>query len=352
MSNLVEVSQWEPGIYQLETSDPVEGGPDGIDNMQGRQLANRTRYLKDQFDGHVAAANPHPQYATLVQMQNAINALVAAAPGALDTLKELADAIGDDPNFAVTMTNALALKAAIDSPFFTGTPQGPTPAQFDSGKRLATMEAVQRALGNFQACRFVNAVTALTTADLGKNIWCGGAGSYPVALPAVAAGTNGGALYFWASSSSITLNRTGSDNILVNSKSVTSLTLNEGDSLTLVAVPGTGWLAIGGSVQLASAAMFASSLGMNGFQKLGGYILQVGNYNTTGTSTAQGVAFPIAFPTACVALSANPVTALGLGCIDEITSKDKNGFNVVGSQVQNASANYSAHAGTFIALGY
>lgn len=43
---------------------------------------------------------------------NAVNALVAAAPGALDTLKELADALGDDPNFASTMTTALAGKAS------------------------------------------------------------------------------------------------------------------------------------------------------------------------------------------------------------------------------------------------
>ncbi|WP_407308540.1 hypothetical protein [Desulfosporosinus sp. SB140] len=40
-----------------------------------------------------------------------IAALVAAAPGALDTLKELSDALGDDPNFATTMTNLIASKA-------------------------------------------------------------------------------------------------------------------------------------------------------------------------------------------------------------------------------------------------
>lgn len=81
MTNLVETAQWEPGVYQLETSDPVMGGPDGIDNVQARQLGNRTRYLKEHFEDHTAAANPHPQYATLVQMQTAINALVAAETG-------------------------------------------------------------------------------------------------------------------------------------------------------------------------------------------------------------------------------------------------------------------------------
>lgn len=45
-------------------------------------------------------------------IQQAIAALVASSPAALDTLKELADALGNDPNFATTMTNSLASKAA------------------------------------------------------------------------------------------------------------------------------------------------------------------------------------------------------------------------------------------------
>jgi hypothetical protein len=64
MTNLTETGKWEPGIYQLETSDPVEGGPDGVDNVQARQLANRTRYLKDTQEAHFASADPHPQYAS------------------------------------------------------------------------------------------------------------------------------------------------------------------------------------------------------------------------------------------------------------------------------------------------
>ncbi|MFW9266521.1 hypothetical protein ACLK1G_04910 [Pseudomonas sp. NR3] len=44
-------------------------------------------------------------------IQAAVAALVASSPAALDTLKELAAALGNDPNFATTMTNALASKA-------------------------------------------------------------------------------------------------------------------------------------------------------------------------------------------------------------------------------------------------
>ncbi|MCO8421401.1 MULTISPECIES: phage tail protein [Burkholderia] len=50
MANLKEESRWEEGVYQFETSDPVQGGPDGVDNVPTKQLANRTRYLKDRAD--------------------------------------------------------------------------------------------------------------------------------------------------------------------------------------------------------------------------------------------------------------------------------------------------------------
>lgn len=49
MANLTETSRWEAGIYQWETSDPVQGGPNGIDNRPTRELANRTRWLYDQM---------------------------------------------------------------------------------------------------------------------------------------------------------------------------------------------------------------------------------------------------------------------------------------------------------------
>ena len=49
MANLKEDNTWEQGIYQFETSDPVMGGPNGIDNVPTSQLANRTLWLKNQL---------------------------------------------------------------------------------------------------------------------------------------------------------------------------------------------------------------------------------------------------------------------------------------------------------------
>ncbi|ECP2788533.1 phage tail protein [Salmonella enterica] len=147
MANLPETPQWEEGIYQIEVSDPVLGGPDGISNRQSKQLASRTLYLKQQVEKggtdlakHIAAADPHTQYApktsptftgtptaptpansdnskklaTTEFVAKALAALAGSAPETLDTLKELADALGNDPNFATTVLNKLAEKLAKD----------------------------------------------------------------------------------------------------------------------------------------------------------------------------------------------------------------------------------------------
>ena len=53
-------------------------------------------------------------------VQQEIAALVDSAPGTLNTLNELAAALGDDASFSTTVTNSIALKAPLASPDFTG----------------------------------------------------------------------------------------------------------------------------------------------------------------------------------------------------------------------------------------
>ncbi len=50
MANIEEIENWEEGIYQLETTDPVVGGADGVDNTPHKNLANRTLWLKALLD--------------------------------------------------------------------------------------------------------------------------------------------------------------------------------------------------------------------------------------------------------------------------------------------------------------
>jgi hypothetical protein len=68
-----------------------------------------------------AAANTNTtQVATTAYVQTEIADLIAAAPGALDTLDELAAALGDDANFATTVTNSLATKLPLAGGTMTG----------------------------------------------------------------------------------------------------------------------------------------------------------------------------------------------------------------------------------------
>lgn len=70
MANLQETSTWEAGIYQLETSDPVMGGENGIDNRAPRQLANRTLWLKNELARQIGAVNS----GKLGKTENAVSA--------------------------------------------------------------------------------------------------------------------------------------------------------------------------------------------------------------------------------------------------------------------------------------
>lgn len=86
------------------------------------------------------------QVATTAFVTTAVSNLVASAPGALDTLDELAAALGDDANFATTMTNALAAKAPLASPALTGTPTAPTAAGGTNTTQVATTAFVATAV--------------------------------------------------------------------------------------------------------------------------------------------------------------------------------------------------------------
>ena len=134
MANLTLTRQWVENIYQLETSDPVMGGPDGIDNRQAKELGARTNYLKDQVDeinqdrtGYAPKASPaftgvptaptanpntnNTQIATTEFVKTAIAALVGSAPAALDTLEELARALAGDANLKATLLAEIGKKA-------------------------------------------------------------------------------------------------------------------------------------------------------------------------------------------------------------------------------------------------
>ncbi len=76
MANLIEKNEWTDGIYQIEKTDPVVGGVEGISNRQAQQLANRTKYLKEQVEslnsGKAESSHTHT-IAQITDLQNTLN---------------------------------------------------------------------------------------------------------------------------------------------------------------------------------------------------------------------------------------------------------------------------------------
>lgn len=86
MANLPETATWEPGIYQLETTDPVLGGPNGPANTQAKQLANRTAFLKQQIDQALAGIGTDGTNALVGALSEALG-LVGVVDRRLRTLQ-------------------------------------------------------------------------------------------------------------------------------------------------------------------------------------------------------------------------------------------------------------------------
>lgn len=97
MAHLPEESSFDEGVYQVELTDPVIGGPNGISNRAQRNLANRTRWLKDRLE------------------------------------------------------SALTGKADKESPALTGAPTAPAPGDSDNSTRLATTGWVRKLVGALAA---------------------------------------------------------------------------------------------------------------------------------------------------------------------------------------------------------
>lgn len=91
----------------------------------------------------------------------AVANVVNAAPAALDTLNELAAALGNDASFATTVTNSLASKAPINNPTFTGTVGGITKSMVGLGN-VPNTDATARA--NHTGTQAVSTVSGLQAA--------------------------------------------------------------------------------------------------------------------------------------------------------------------------------------------
>lgn len=303
-------------------------------------------YVDDLMAKHLAAQDPHSQYApkasptftgtpkaptpaagnnttqvaTTAFVQAALTALINGAPATLDTLKEIAAAINNDPNFSTTINNALALKAPLSSPALTGTPTAPTAAQSVNNTQIATTAFVK------------SAIAAMV-------------GSAPAALDTLneLAAALGNDPNFATTMLNALVGKQPLDNTLTN--------LSGKDVAGLLAYLGLGELSLAGTA--------SGVIGLNGYVTIPliisgsrrTLIIQWGQARFGGSGGEDAGYlndFPFAFPSACYGMIVSHVghTPSGAGILSAsaITSNQFRGFSSIATSV-------NAVLGRYIAIG-
>lgn len=110
----------------------------------------------------VVAGTDTTRAATPAGVAAAVAALVASAPGTLDTLKELATALNNDPNFATTIANQIAGKANVSHTHSIAEVNGLT-AALNAKPTLVSGSVPALTAGNWTALPGLNASTGIAT---------------------------------------------------------------------------------------------------------------------------------------------------------------------------------------------
>jgi len=109
-------------------------------------------------------------YSTISYVDNAVAGIVSAAPGALDTLNELAAALGDDANFATTITNSLATKANLTGANFTGVVTATSFSGNASSATYATLSGIATYASTAGIATYALTAGVSTTATTSTNV--------------------------------------------------------------------------------------------------------------------------------------------------------------------------------------
>lgn len=149
MSSIPESPDWREGVYQLETTDRVLGGPNGAVNLQAKNLADRTAYLKAQL---AVVSRLAGSYGTLAA---SLKARVDRLESALGTGSVVGGGVSDPGSVGVSAQAAMLVKALSantdltvpvnDAEFFDITLNAPSCViRLDSFLRLTSAKIVRK----------------------------------------------------------------------------------------------------------------------------------------------------------------------------------------------------------------
>lgn len=239
------------------------------------------------------------QAASTAHVAAAIASLVNSSPAALDTLFELAAAMGNDPNFSTTVLNALATKAALSGAAFTGPVSGISAARQDNDTSFVTSEWVNMRGAQYATPYAISASRALTAADAGGVAVIQGAG-LQLTLPAANSVLPGTTFTFFVYNIAYNplIKAVAGNTIATGAGSFTQFGANGTGYITVVNEGGNVWHASGTAMLGASSAFGFQALAA-GFQKLpSGLILQWTAATVNGSAV---FTLPMAYPNAQLA---------------------------------------------------
>lgn len=156
MANLTETSRWEAGIYQFETSDPVMGGPNGIDNRPTRELANRTLWLKNEIAKAVQSIGTNK---TAAEQAIALKANIA-------TMLTAGAGLTGGGTLAANLSFALATPSTLNGSTTNWAGNGATGHTHELAKATPTLAGVVKLVNTLD----VSATDAALTAAMGKKL--------------------------------------------------------------------------------------------------------------------------------------------------------------------------------------
>ena len=156
----VTLTAADPGVTSAVAGDGIDvsGATGAVTISAETASATNPGVVELATTGETTTGTDTARAVTPAGVQAAIDALVDSAPGALDTLNELAASIGDDASYATTVTNALGAKAAIAGPTFTGIVTTPDLTLTDLANQGSEATAVM-----------INGSNVVGTRELGSN---------------------------------------------------------------------------------------------------------------------------------------------------------------------------------------
>jgi hypothetical protein len=318
---------------KITFTQPCDGGEELMFINIGK--LDKTKYLTaDQINAIITGSN----FATVTYVQTQINNLIGGSSAALDTLKELANALNNDPNFAATITNQLANKSDKGHTHKWGDIVSDVPTATENLLGLTQLQIASEAIKGVDTTKAMHA--AGTKAEIRQFALDAYKGYKDISLP-VTLGNDSVGIWNRVITPGIVINlppttslpqawsiipiynySNGDITVAVNPSSTKKiLTSNGATSIKIPANTSIYFIAEGtgadrdwnmtGEGALAYSGAFKRSGTNNGYQVLpSGFIIQwmninnstAGVYNSADRKYYLDVTYPIAFPTISLSL--------------------------------------------------